>query len=199
MNRILLVSLAGAGGLLSLAFLAYIFWPSAPVAAPKTNIYAGQTKVVTVGQTYVKNPATRYSSPDTDPNKPQPTSKMSLQLATGKGIVVHDIMHDRTTMTDPTVPNRYFLTGGLDPVANDYMYSLYYSSVDQRFTIVLLQEPFQTTRTEAEQDLVRKLGIDQETACMLKYEVVVPSWASAQFSKQNLGLSFCPGAVLLSQ
>lgn len=198
MNRVVLVSLVGAGGVLCLMFMAFFFWPK-PAAAPATTPFFNPKPVVTVDQTYVNTPVTRYAPPDHDPNKPQPTTKMLLQLASGKSIVVHDVVHDNTTVSDPSIPNRYFLTGGLDPVAQDYPYSIYYSSVDQSFTIVLYQEPFETTRAKAEQDLLAKLGVDQPTACGLRYQVVAPGWASAQYSGQNLGFSFCPGEVQFSQ
>ena len=133
-----------------------------------------------------------------NPNQPAsiPTgAKIELQLTNGQGVVVNNFLRSDTIATDPNIPGRYFLAGGINPVGTGAAYSIYFTAADQSFTIQLLQRPFATVRTQAELDLLGQLGIKEDAACLLKYQVVVPDWASDVYSGQNLKFDFCQGAV----
>lgn len=194
MKRILIIIGSALGGLALLTFGMMFFMalssPQAPAPQSGADIYNQQT--VTVSQQQ-NTPPIQYVATTSR------VTTMEVGLTNGKSVVVNDFVHAKTTVTNSDIPNRYFIAGGIDPVGSDQPYSIYYSSVDQSFTIVLLKSPFDVVRDEAELDLVGKLNIDETTACNLRYQVVIPSWQSSQYSGENLGFKGCPNAVTLTQ
>jgi hypothetical protein len=192
MKQALIIGGACVGGLVLLTFVVMLFMGGSQ-GAPVSHIDSGGTVPVTVTQPYNEQHIDYIAT-----SSRGSSGKMPLQLATGQGIVVTDIVHLPTTVTDPSVPNRFFLSGGVDPVGSDFPYSIYYSPIDQSFTIILLADPLSYTRDQAELDLVGKLGIQQSEDCYLRYQVIVPSWQSSQYSGQNLGFAHCAGSIPLN-
>lgn len=77
-------------------------------------------------------------------------------------------------------------------------FSLQYNEATSEFLVVLLQEPIGAARKEAEQYLKAMLMLQDTELCALNTTVVVmPSVNPAFATYENLGLSFCPGAVPL--
>lgn len=127
----------------------------------------------------------------------QGTSSVQVAIAGGRAITTSDFKSDPQTETSTNIPGHYYLAGGLDPVGSGAPYSIFYVDSDQSFTIDLLQEPLSQTRQDAEQVLMKKLGITTTYMCELRYTVLVPVSVNSFYSGKNLGFSFCPGAVVL--
>lgn len=82
--------------------------------------------------------------------------------------------------------------GGVDFIENSDYYMAYYPQ-DQAFVITLLNSDIKTARDNAERDLLKTLGIDEQVSCQLKVSITVPYGVNADASGQEYGLSFCPG------
>jgi hypothetical protein len=121
-----------------------------------------------------------------------------------------DIIMTKNFKQDPSVgqyptPGYYYIgyhmpttgyTAGSTATDNP-PYTILYIDSTQYFTISLLKEPIKQVRADAEQYLMQRLGISQDQMCRLRYTVSVPSSVSQIYSSQNLGFSFCSGAVQL--
>jgi hypothetical protein len=81
-----------------------------------------------------------------------------------------------------------------NPSAN---FSLVFSEVDNSYSIAILAEPIAGNRIEASKYFLELLQIDETTACGLKVYLGTVASVNQTLSGQNLGLSFCPGAVQL--
>ncbi len=77
-------------------------------------------------------------------------------------------------------------------------YTIDYSKTEQRFLINLYEYPLLETRVKASQALINKLNITDEDACKLNVDVTVNSSVNRRLAGQNLGLSFCPDRIDLS-
>lgn len=82
-------------------------------------------------------------------------------------------------------------------IADEPAFQIFYYEADKSFSIAILQEPIAEVRTVAEVQLLERLQISATDACKLFISVTVPSFVNENLSGQNLGLSFCPGAVQL--
>jgi len=81
--------------------------------------------------------------------------------------------------------------------ASSTPYRIVYMARDQSFTIGLYTEPLRETRLAAEAELQQLLGISNVDMCRIKHVVLVPIDVNEFYSGQNLGFSFCPGAIKL--
>lgn len=190
---------AGVVGLFILAYVISFFTGKPKVQQVAIPVYKPRP-VVTVGQGSASDTSTYYFNGN--PNKSGSkalSDQMEVEMQDGKNIIVNNFISAKTTIPDPNDSTRFYLAGGLDPAGSDSSYSIYYTTVGERFTIVLLQAPFAGTRVTAEQDFLEKLGIGIETACKLKYQVVIPSWVSSTYAGQDVGFDFCPGSVRFDQ
>jgi len=174
------------GLIIVIAVIIYLVMPDAPAPAPTgtpslpisdaTGAQNGQT---TGGTTYM------------------------VPISSGASIATKDFLRDPATVSDPVNPGYYYLgyhqsTGPADATAMaDPPYVIAYIATTHYFNIGLYQEPIGQVRKEAEQYLLKMLGISQEAACALKYMVSVPEDVNAIYASQNLGFSFCPGATIL--
>jgi hypothetical protein len=125
-----------------------------------------------------------------------PAGKMIITGENGKSIMINDVRIGITPKRG-TASLYYELTG--EYVATSTRYSIIYTDNDEGFTIALFQEPLGVVRKEAEVKLLGLLGITENDACNLKYDLGVPYSVSEQYSGKNLGFSFCPNAVLLPE
>lgn len=66
-----------------------------------------------------------------------------------------------------------------------------------QFILSINKEPFGDTRKRAEAALRSKLGLTNAELCKLSVVVSTNPGANDLYKGQNLGLSFCPGAVAL--
>jgi hypothetical protein len=114
----------------------------------------------------------------------------------GNSILVKDFKKDPETKAYPD-NSLYYLSGGLTPSGNTTPYSIYYAERNKSFSITLLQKPLGSIRKQAEQTLLKKLGLSEVQACNLVVYVGVPAEISEEYAGMELGLSFCPGSVAL--
>ena len=128
-----------------------------------------------------------------------------VPISNGTSIATRDFLRDPATVGDPANPGYYYLGyhQSMDPAdataTADPPYVIGYVATTHHFNIGLYREPIGQVRKEAEQYFLKALGISQEAACVLKYMVSVPEDVNVVYASQNLGFSFCPGAVKLPQ
>jgi hypothetical protein len=114
----------------------------------------------------------------------------------GNSIIVKDFKKDPETKAYPD-KSLYYLSGGLTPNASSTAFSIFYVEADKSFHITLLRNPLGETRKNAEKVLLAKLGLTEAQACSLVVYVGVSEDVSPDLAGEELGLSFCPGAVAL--
>jgi hypothetical protein len=121
---------------------------------------------------------------------------LQVQTVSGDSVMVPDFRVGKQADELPS-GNAYTLYGPL--YSNDEVpFSLQYSEGSAEFLIVLLQEPIGAARLEAERYLRGMLMLQSEELCRLNAVVVVMPFINQTFATyENLGLSFCPGAVAL--
>ena len=185
-TRYMLWGAIALGLIIVIAVIMYLVTPDAPALAP-----TGAPSLPVSGVTGTQNGQT--------------TGGMAymVPISSGASIAVKDFLSDPATVNDPVNPGYYYLgyhqsTGPEDATAMaDPPYVIGYIATTHYFNIGLYQEPIGHVRREAEQYLLNALGISQEAACALKYMVSVPEDVRAIYASQNLGFSFCSGAVKL--
>lgn len=126
--------------------------------------------------------------------------------ANGSSIPVRDFIHNGVTEEDVVNPNTYFIAGSADYCTADGVcpggaetdrYTITYSKEDDWFSVLLNKEPLGEVRREAETYLLTQLGITEQQACALNYQVATLSYVSQYYADRELRFSFCPGAVPL--
>ena len=131
---------------------------------------------------------------------------MSVDSQSGQQIRTKDFLTNSITIEDPANKGNYYLAGssgacrpdGTCPSAGtEENFSIVYFNSSRSFVVSLNAEPLGATRLRAEQYLTNMLGISKVEMCALKYDVLTTSYVSEQFAGEDLGFSFCPGAVLL--
>jgi hypothetical protein len=132
-------------------------------------------------------------------------STISISTVSGGVIQTSNFISDPATAKDPVNTGYYYLgyhvnEGAPDATATSTPpYIIEYIAPTEYFNIALLQEPIGSVRGEAEQYLMAHLGISESQMCQLNYMVSVPDSVNDYYASQNLGFSFCPGAVTLPQ
>jgi len=118
----------------------------------------------------------------------------STEIPAGTTFVIHT-----EKGTDVTVNNFYknsnvtLLNRDNDAIIKDAEnYSITYFTGDQSFFVSFWGDDLTTSRTAAENALVKLLGIKKEDSCLLRVSVVVPSEKNSAVSGVDYGLSFCP-------
>jgi hypothetical protein len=134
------------------------------------------------------------SSGSTNSNSSQ---NLEVKGTDGSTIVVDNFETDRKTVKDPTNDGYYYLSGGSNVSTTKAPYQIFYDSQDQYFGITLYQEPLGQYRTQAEDELIQDLGLTQDQMCSLNYDISVGQGVNDTYLGENLGFSFCPGAVAL--
>lgn len=82
--------------------------------------------------------------------------------------------------------------------ADPAQYDIYYDQVTGSITVLLASNPLSIARNLAEIQLQYILGLPNEQLCDLRVKVAVNAAVNQEYARQNnLGLSFCPGAVQL--
>jgi hypothetical protein len=140
--------------------------------------------------------------PDSSQNNEPPASTWSVPTQNGGSIDVNQFMPAQTSSSSTQTPQPdskppsqdVFISGTREPLSD---YLITYVAYDKSFNIGLFKEPLGETRKKAEQELLSKLGINEQQACNLRYAVVAPYWVNSFYGGKNLGFSFCPGATQL--
>ena len=76
-------------------------------------------------------------------------------------------------------------------------FSMVYYEMDNSYSIAVLNEPIAENREAASKYFLEVLQISEADACKLKVYIGTTYDVNQELSGQNLGLSFCPGAVKL--
>lgn len=71
-------------------------------------------------------------------------------------------------------------------------YQIAYLKEFNQFMIVIMASPFEEVRSEAEDEFLKTLGINQEQACKLNITVGFSRFAPSDIAGKNFPLSFCP-------
>lgn len=119
-----------------------------------------------------------------------PSSNSVTSTTTTQNNLMNSDMH-----ADPNNPGYYYI--GNQPSDESAPFLIRYIAETHNYTIAITQEPIGVNRKKAEQYLMQKLGATQEQMCSLDYAVYISNDANSQYSGENLGFSFCPGAVQL--
>lgn len=123
------------------------------------------------------------------------TSSAQIGLATqnGQTIMVPDPTIGRPFSTLGN--NRYYDLTGIQAWKSG-AFDIEYGT-DSSIAVTLLSEPVGSARDAAEASLKQLFPLSETQLCTLFVRVTVPIDVSDQYPGENLGLSFCPGAVVL--
>ena len=178
--------------------------------------------LVSIGLIYVFTPHTKLQTSGTTPTgfpiegSASTTPHLGVQGTTaatmtiparadGSAITVNDFLHNGTTMEDTQNPGTYYLAGSAGYClpnscphgfqTDDFIIT--YDSSTKFITIDLRNEPLGRVRQEAEQFLMKTLGIQGNTFCAINYYLGTDVDVNEQYAGTNLGFSFCPHATAL--
>lgn len=135
-------------------------------------------------QTQVTFPNTQFTE----------TNEISIKNRVGEDLNAKNFLMASDTKEDSVNKGYYFL-GNQPGVPSDYV--IEYIAETNYFNISLLKEPLSQSRLKAESYLLNQLGVTKEQLCTLDYMLTVPDFVNSIYSDENLGFSFCPGAVTL--
>jgi hypothetical protein len=167
-----------------------------PISNP--SFFQGATDVHIPG--IVQNPGTSTTTNAASANR------IRVPLQNGSTFRVNDFLQNGETVPDTVNPGIYFLAGsigyclGNGTCPSGYAtqdFAITYSTTSGEFDIAILNEPLAQNRQLAENFLMNRLGLKQFEMCGLVYFVSVSSSLNPRYAGQNLGFSFCPGAVAL--
>lgn len=147
------------------------------------------------------------SGPNNGPGQiPSGVPQLTVQAQDGSSITTLDFKHNGVSFEDPSNKGNYYIAGtngicnpdGTCPKAGDITdYTILYFAQDNSFVVGLNTEPLGSVRKEAEQSLMKSLGISESAMCKLKYEVTTTSHVNETYGGESLGFSFCLGATKL--
>ncbi len=121
--------------------------------------------------------------------------KNNLLLNDGSTIQLPEFITQNEKTTKLTPETFREIAGG-----NNLNFSISYLPYNKensqiQFTVILNKLPLSKSRVEAENALRTKLGLSNEELCKLDLSVYVFGWINKDLAGQNLGLSFCDGAM----
>lgn len=172
-----------------------------------TFILLGVLVIVAVGliMTWVlkrgssENPQTEEIVKPAEQQTPVSPPTRAVRDIHGNVVSVSDFTKEAGVIEDPYNPGQFVLTGDAESVIGKTPFSTRYVPTDDSFVITLMSKPLAASRVVAESELREMLHIDEGAMCALRYGVYVPGAVSETYAGQNLGFSFCPGAVALPE
>jgi hypothetical protein len=143
------------------------------------------------------NPSNPFGFSSTTPENTPVTSAplIPIQTVNGSTVQIPDPTIGKVPIPEGT-NKYYYLTNNQERQGNNAEFDIEYGN-DSSISIVLLKEPLGESRLAAEKSLKNLFPVSNSTLCSLKLTVAVPMSISSIYSGENLGLSFCPGAVQL--
>lgn len=114
--------------------------------------------------------------PTVIPANPQILNRLDIQ-----GVFVNNFLENSKTIEK---------TGEVF-IEENRKYSIIYHSPDESFLIYISSSPFETIRSEAENTFLKKLGINEPSACKLSVIEQTPYFANPENSGIQYPLSFC--------
>ncbi len=124
---------------------------------------------------------------------------LTVKTTTGSTVAVKNFEISPSTVKDPSNQGYYYLSGGANVVTSKAPYQIFYDSQYDYFGITLYKEPLGQYRQQAELELEQALGLTQDQMCDLNYDISAGPGINDLYSSENVGFSFCPGAVALPQ
>ncbi len=118
----------------------------------------------------------------------------TVTVPTDSGIV--EVKDVRTYPDTTAIGGDNYVVGGTATSSASASYQILYFQSDFSYLISLLREPLGDVRRAAETELLQKLGITKTEACKLSISVGTPVSVNETLGGRELGLSFCPGAVI---
>lgn len=124
----------------------------------------------------------------------------------GQAIIVNDFLNNGVTIADPENPSSYYLAGSIGYCLEDGTcpsgayadgFNVVYDAPEEFFTVALFKEPLGQTRADAEQFLLKALGIPKAELCNVNYYLGTSESVNSFYAGKNLGFSFCPGTTAL--
>ncbi len=104
---------------------------------------------------------------------------------------------DKINISNIQVSNFYKTAGKIGKSGEVYLptdekrYQILYTEKFNQFLISILASPFDDVRPEAEESLIKQLGISRGEACSLDVSITTPTFANPDFSGKTYKLSFC--------
>lgn len=165
----------------------------------RPNAGDGTTPGATAGQTTAGGPGSwQTTGISTGTTGTTATSTNGKRIVAGVGggqVLVNDFLVGKTPEQSTAVGTYYHLR----EIATNTPFQVIFTERDSFFQVVLTASPLGIVRKDAEAFLLSELGIDQPTACTLKYSVNTTYDQSELYSGRNLRFSFCPDAVGLPE
>jgi hypothetical protein len=145
------------------------------------------------------NPFGSATSGNTQPTQggTQTSAEIPVTLENGGTVNVPDFTRTTTQLPSSSATNGYQVAGSPNGGPGGTGYDIIYFPSQSYFDISILSEPIGKNRLTAETALVSKLGLSKSQLCKLDVGVYVQVGVNDQYPGQNLGLSFCPGAIQL--
>ncbi len=147
------------------------------------------------GQTNDTQPDTNFPLSTTTPYEFNDDA-VTVQLRSGSTIEVRDFLHDQGVQEWGGTET--YMIGSSETLEGSPLYQIFYFTPDRTIGISLLGEPLEQARLTAEEELLRRLGVEKADVCDLSVRVSTPGFVNPDFAGRELGLSFCPNAVSLS-
>ncbi len=159
----------------------------------------GTTPGATAGQTTAGGPGSwQTTGMSTGTTGAMGTSTDGKRVVAGAGggqVLVKDFLVGKTPEQSKAVGTYYHLR----EIATNTPFQVIFTERDSFFQVALTASPLGIVRKDAEAFLLNELGIDEPTACTLKYSVNTTYDQSELYSGRNLKFSFCPDAVGLPE
>ena len=174
-------------GIVVFAFmLFYLFFYSAVIPTPGGNGLGNNPFGNPAGNATTTGGSTGSGSGTTGPTIP-------VTLNNGSTVAVPDF-------TQTNQPSYASATNGYQVAGADNAdFQILYYPQNSGFNITLNKEPIGSVRLEAEAALRAQLRLTNTQLCALTVQVATTMDINPTYSGENLGLSFCPGAVVLPQ
>jgi hypothetical protein len=110
------------------------------------------------------------------------------KLPRGKTMVISGV-EVKNFVNDGKILNQY---GDIE-ISNTANYQITYHLPENKFLISVAGSPFFSNASLAENELLRILEIDEESACRLDVSITTPRFANPDEAGGVYGLSFCQG------
>ena len=136
---------------------------------------------------------------------PFASTTTGTSVGNGPTIQIQGTDGSQYTIPDPTIGKKfdkmtdgtyYQLTNNQETLGSEAQFEIVYGT-DNSIQIGLTKEPLKQSRLAAEKQLRVFFPLADEQLCKLNVFLGVPAQVNETFAGQNLGLSFCPGAVKL--
>jgi hypothetical protein len=167
------------------AIIYYFFAQKTPSAIPEDTTVIDTPENTYPFETPIPPEQTTETSPGSTTTNIGNEELLTIKTKSGNVPVLNFYNQPQSRIIDPQNDVMIFETS---------TYGGMYLTVDSSFNILITKGTLREERKKAEAEFLNKLGISQETACLLSVHVGVTRDADEYASGQNYGLSFCPNS-----